>query len=263
MTSPVRASVPATLPLAAGVVVGVAFILTVAAASGVALLSHTDCAKGNSLGTVLYWTPFDLVNAPYLGSTSYSASFELYELYGLTKVTGHGIIGNGNISAGYFETENWTLYAQGNQTVLGPGVSSACEMGFNAEISPTNYTVSFDGTPLQGPGNTSNANEPTAFPLAKPTQPAAEFENGFVEANQPAISTCGTPARELNFTSSSFEILLRLPGSGDSPTIVAMVNSLESFTYQFPSDGGVWSVDNLQQNSSPQGPGLAFSWQPC
>ena len=250
--------------LTVGVAVGVTITLTIVTMGGLALFSHTVCAMGGSVDTVLFWTPFNLVNAPYLGSTNYSANFLVYELFGLTNVTlTKGHVGQGNVSVGgYFETENWTVFSQANTTDVGPGFDRPCTSPYGAVPSPTSFSVSVTGHIFQGPGNTSNANEPTTFSYGVP-QTSAVFANGFISANQPPISTCGTAGKELNVTSSSFDISLTVPGPRGSITTVALVSSHQDFTYYFPANGGTWLVDDLQQNSGLRGPGLAFSWQTC
>jgi hypothetical protein len=248
-----------------GVAVGIVTTLTVATMGGLALFSHTVCARGEVVDTVLFWTPFSLVNAPYLGSSNYSANFLVYELFGLTNVTlTKGHVGQGNVSVGgYFETENWTVFSQTNATDVGPGFNKPCSSPYGAVPSPTNFSTSASGYILQGPGNTSNVNEPTTFPLASSKHPPAVFENGFVSANQPPISTCGAEGKEINFSSSSFDISLMVPGPGGPIITVATVSSQQNFTYYFPANGGTWLVDDLQQNSGLRGPGLAFTWQQC
>jgi hypothetical protein len=248
----------------AGVVVGITIILTVAAIGGVTLFTHTVCVRGEIVANVLFWTPFNLVNAPYLGSTVYYAHFMNWGLFGWTNVTigPPGSLTGGNISTGYFETQNWTVYAQSNQSLYGPGVSQSCKEPFDALMSHTFDDTSVSGEPLQGPGNTSNANEPTTFSYGE-LQTAAVFANGFVSSNQPNISTCGTPAKELNFSSTSFDISLTVSEPLGSVTTIVAIASEESYTYYFPANNGTWLVDDLQLNAGLQGPGLAFSWQPC
>lgn len=252
------------LSLTVGIVVGIAITLTVTTLGGLALFSHTVCVTGGPVDTALFWTPFSLVNAPYIGSSNYSANFPVYEPFGLTNVTlTKGHVGQGNVSVGgYFETENWTVFPQVNATDVGPGFDRPCTVPFKAVPAPTNYSVSYSGYILQGPGNTSNGNEPTTFSYGVP-QASAVFANGFVSANRPPISTCGTSGKQLNASSSSFDISLTFPGQKGSITTVAIVSSQQNFTYYFPANGGTWLVDNLQLNSPLRGPGLAFSWQPC
>ncbi|MGA8303211.1 MAG: hypothetical protein WA691_09435 [Thermoplasmata archaeon] len=230
---------------------------------GLGLFAHAECMDRGSVGTALFWTPFDLANAPYLGSTTYSASFEVYEPFGLTRVTDNDNLSNGNLSAGYFQTENWTVFAQANITESGIGLDNPCAAPFGAAPSPTNFTSSFGGFVLQGPGNTSNVNETTSFPLAPADHPPATFANGFVSANLPPVSTCGTSGRMLNFSSSSFDVSLTIPAPTGLLKTTVSVTSNQKFEYSFPANGGTWLVDDLQENSGLRGPGLAFSWEPC
>lgn len=246
-----------------GVAVGVAITLVVTSTAGLGVLSHVDCVRGQPIGTALYWTPFSLANAPYGGSTTYSANFTLYDLFGRDQISlKSGVVAQGNISAGYFQTENWTVYTQANSSALGPGMNEPCVSEFGATQAPTNFSVSVDGGILQGPGNTTNAGQPTSFDYGYPNR-SAEFSNGFVSANAMSISTCGVPAKVVNFTSTSFEVSLVPTGSQEPTPVEVNVASMETFSYRFPANGGVWMVDDLQENLGLRGPGLAFSWRAC
>ena len=130
-------------------------------------------------------------------------------------------------------------------------------------MSHSNFEVTVDGEPLQGPGNTSNANEPTTFSFGVVPVPSTVFANGFINADRPPVSTCGGPDQELNFSSASFDIYLTVPSPSGDVTTTVDIESTESYTYFFPANSGTWLVDDLQENSGLQGPGLAFSWQPC
>jgi hypothetical protein len=250
--------------LTAGVAAGIVFVVTIATLGGLGMTSHTVCVEGASIGTSLFWTPWSLTNAPYLGSVNFSAHFWLYELFGPTNVTlNKGHLPNGNVSSsGYFETENWTVFAQGNASQSGSGPDQPCTSPYGAERSPTRQTTSNNQVPLERTGNTSNMQEPTSVSLPGLAQ-GALFANGFISANQPPISTCGTSGTELSFSSSSFDISLTVSGPTGPLTIMTSLPSYENFTYDFPANGGTWLIDDLQQNAGLRGPGLAFSWQPC
>ncbi len=224
--------------------------------------SHTSCGVGAAIVTESFWTPYSLTNAPYLGSTNYSASFALFERIGPTQVTlSNGTLGAGNLSTGYFETQNWTAYTLTNQSEVGSGVDTPCLTGYTAIPSAAPVEISVDGEPLQGPGNTSNLNEPTSFDEHPPA--SAVFANGFVSANLPSISTCGRPAESQSFSSRGFDVLLPFETGQTTLSVVVTIISTESFQYHFPADGGTWIVDDLQDGPGMQGPGLAFSWEPC
>jgi hypothetical protein len=248
-----------------GVTVGVVFVLAIAGIGGLSLLSHTNCTLGPSLGNQILWTPFSLVNAPYLGYARYSAQFTVFQPPGSTTVRvtlSEGQVTGGNISAGYFETQNWTVFGEANTSTAGPGQNHPCVSHSVATASAPSFNDVVDGAILQGTGNTSNANEPTSFNDSGP-QSAAGFANGFVSPNQPSVSTCGLPAKELNFSSRSFDFSLPVGGPSDPVATSVTISSLENFTYYFPANGGAWLVDDLQQNAGLRGPGLAFSWQHC
>jgi hypothetical protein len=253
-----------TAALLAGIAIGVVIVVVVASTSGISLLSYTVCGRGGTVGTTLFWTPYSLANAPYLGSSSYAAKFTIFVLDGISTVTlSDGQVANGNLSAGFFVTENWTLFWMTNDSKLGPGTNQPCTSAYGADQAPTNFTSSVDGFVLQGPGNTSNVNEPTTYSQPPDKHALAVFGNGFVSANSQPISTCGASAKELNFSSSSFDVSLTVQGPKGSVTAVASVDSQQNFTYYFPANAGTWLVDDLQSNPGITGPGLAFEWQAC
>jgi hypothetical protein len=253
---------------ATGVVVGTLVVLAIFAAGGWGVLSHTECMRGTAITNEGAWTPFSLVNAPYLGSTVYRAQFMNWGLFGWTNVTigPPGSLTGGNISAGYFETQNWTVFTQSNRSEIGPGLNQPCRAGYAAAMSHTTFDVSDSGFPLQGPGNTSNADEPTSFSgngSVSSQFPSAVFANGFGAPNRPSVSTRGQAATERNFSSTSFDVSLTVTGSEGPITTTIVIISNETYTYYFPANGGTWQVDDLQLNAGLRGPGLAFSWQPC
>jgi hypothetical protein len=246
---------------AVGALVGTAVILAGFTASGLGIVSHTVCKTGQLEADQNFWTPFDLTNAPYGGHTTWGASFYDWELGGYTRtVLSEGNLSNGNISTGYFETENWSVQDQSNSTVVGPGVNTPCTTNYRVVTAPSTRTIVADGPPLQGPGNGSNANEPTTY--APDGYPAATFSNGFVSANEAPISTCGGPGRVLNMSSESFRISFAFHTSKGPLVLMFPVSSLENYTYYFPANFGMWQVDNLSAAGGP-GSGWAFSYSPC
>jgi len=246
----------------AGVVIGALIVVGTISASGFGLQSHTSCVRGPIVADENLWTPFALANSPYLGWTGWNASFSLIDAAGPANYTlTDGFLGRGNLSTGYFQTQNWSVSTQTNQSTMGPGRNQPCSAGFVAMISPPNFSSASDGPPLQGPGNTSNLGEPATF--SPDGRPAAVFDNGFVSANQPQISTCGGPSKEVNFNSSSFDISISVNSTSGPLSIAISISSIERFTYFFPANDGTWLVDDLQENAGLRGPGLAFSWQPC
>jgi hypothetical protein len=259
-----RRRIGSRLALAVGIVVGLVLPLTVFVAGGGGILNYTVCDRGSEVSSANYWTPYSLTNAPYLGHAYYKATFSLLETFGPTKVVATGILTNGNVSTGYFETQNWTFYLQSNVTSNGPGLNNPCASRYAAFPSAPGLDVSSQGLPLQGPGNTSNAGEPTTFSysgwVGRPL-PSAVFSNGFYTANSPSITTCGTTYKEVNLTSTSFQVTFDL-GPGLPPATYTML-SLENWTYSFPANGGTWQVDDLQSNPDGPGGGLAFSWTSC
>lgn len=250
-----------------GVVVGVALSLATFASAGSGVWTHTICVTGALEANQVFWTPWDLTNAPYLGRTIWGASFDNWGLFGPGHVVlSNGNLTNGNVSTGYFETQNWSVYEQSNRTELGPGVNGPCVSPYVVMLAHTLFDQGTDGVPLQGPGNTSNVNEPTSFygfGNVSSHLPTATFANGFVVPNMPPVSTCGEPARSLNFSSTSFDVSITIQTSHGPVPVVFSISSLENYTYYFPANGGTWQVDDLQENTGLRGPGLAFSWTAC
>ncbi len=252
--------------ISAGIAVGIVVSLAVFTSGGAGVFTHTTCAEGGFISDGTFWTPFSLANAPYGGFTTYNASFNTWELLGPTHVNLTGDLSVGNLSTGEFETQNWSVEAQANESTIGPGLNTACSAAYRVVLAHSSYTSTDFGIRLQGPGNTSNVNEPTSFlgpGGSSLTFPAATFANGFADANLPAITTCGSPGRFLNFSSTSFDVSISLQTSHGPSPFVFPIPSIENYTYHFPLNGGTWQVDNLQQNSGLRGPGLAFSWSPC
>jgi hypothetical protein len=246
-----------------GSAVGLVLVIAVAAQGGLSFLWHTSCIEQKFVGEDVFWTPWELVNAPYLGSTVWGGSFHTWGLFGSTHVVlTDGNLSGGNLSTGYFETQNWTVSTMVNQTVLGPGVDHRCSSAFAVNLAHTRFDVSIDGIPLQGPGNTSNSNEPKTFNDSGP-QLAATFANGFTQANAPSITTCGAPGKHLNVSSASFEVAIQMPSLHGPVPVTFSIASLENFTYYFPPGAGTWQVDNLSAPGGPGG-GWAFSFVgPC
>jgi hypothetical protein len=245
-----------------GVAIGLGFAISVLGSGGSGFFSHTICRTGESVGGGTFWTAYSLTNAPYHGTGYYRAEFGLFELLGFTEVNARGDVSNGNLSTGYFETQRWTLYVQSNDTVNGPGLDRPCASRYSASPSTPAPDISAQGLPLQGPGNTSNAGEPTTFNDSD-SIPSVVFSNGFVSTNHAPVTTCGKTATELNFTSDSFDVSITINGTTGSTSAIVSIASVENFTYDFPANGGTWLVDDLQLNPGLRGPGLAFSWQPC
>lgn len=251
------------MSLVLGVMIGSSIaIAIIGAGGGVGLFSHVSCDLGKVAGSETIWTPYSLTNTPYLGRSYYDASFDLFETFGPTHVTLSGAQGKGNISTGYFETQKWTLQNQSNVTVVGPGPIHPCASRYSASPSAPVPDISVQGLPLQGPGNTTNAGEPTTFNDSG-ALPSATFANGFVTANLPPMATCGTSSKELNFSSTSFDISVAINGFAGSASTTLSISSVENYTYYFPGNAGTWLVDDLQLNIPLRGPGLAFSWEPC
>lgn len=252
------------LALSVGIAVGIVLPLLVFVGGGGGVLSHAICVSGSPVSNATVWTPFSLTNAPYLGSTVYRAHFANWELFGWTNVT-IGPPGSltGNVSTGYFETQNWTLYSESNRSLAGPGLNRYCESEYTVLMSHTQFDVSVSGEPLQGLGNASNVNEPTTFTYGHSGHSSAIFANGFTSANAAPVSTCGTHASELNFTSTSFEISMTFSTVSGPVSTIVTISSAENYTYLFPANGGTWQVDDLQNNPGLVGPGLAFRWTAC
>lgn len=249
------------LAVALACAVVVALLVSVPYAAGFGLIFHESCSTDRLVSNENIWTPFALVNAPYLGTTAWGATFSLIELLGPTKVVlSNGVLGKGNLSTGYFETQNWSVYSQSSTIVLGSGSNRPCTAPFDSALSKPSFDVSYDGFPLQGPGNTSNVNETTFF--SPDGRPSMTFNNGYTMANTPAISTCERQSTEAVIRSSSFIVLNPLASSAAGSNVSVAIESFESFSYFFPADSGTWQIDNLSARGGPGG-GWAFSYSPC
>lgn len=252
--------------LAIGVAVGLTLTTVVSVAGGVELAAHTQCSLSGPVGQGIFWTPWALVNAPYNGSVTWTAQFELFEKgmgLVLVNLSGPPHTSNESVATGYFETENWTVYFQTNVTRWGPGTNAPCGKRFVAEPSAPAYDVGVDGPVLQGPGNTSNVNEPTTFNYRNGPYPSAVFANEFEAPNLPNITTCDGPSKTVNFSSAGFQVGLILASTHGPVSMTLTIVSAEHFVYLFPADGGTWEVDDLLDNPGLTGPGLAFAWSPC
>lgn len=257
----------AAYPSAVGAAVGVATVVLAAGLGGYGLFTHEICVVGQAVAKGTFWTPYELVNIPYGGSTVYSSRFTIYDVFGTTVVTvNNATLSGANLSSGYFETELWSLHPEENGTAAGPGVNSRCGARFFVNASAPGFDVGVDAW-LQGPGNTSNVNEPTTFDdndSASPYPlPPASFSNGFIASNLPNISTCGRGASEQNMSSDSLQVGLTLATAGGPLAVAVTIHSTERFTYHFPSNGGIWLEDDLEANPGLKGPGIAFEWLPC
>ncbi len=241
-------------------VIGILVVGVVLTSGGLGFASHIVCST-DYIVDQNFWTPFDLTNAPYGGYTHWGAVFDNWGLFGPAHVVlSDGNLSDGNLSTGYFETQNWSVYSQGNLTAWGPGVNTPCTSAYSVKLAHSTFDVSADGPPLQGPGNTSNVNEPTDYsPDGRPT---AVFANGFMQSNMPAVSTCGKPTQTLNVTSQSFDVTAMFQTIHGPVSVTFPIQSLETFSYYFPANGGTWQVDNLSAPGGPGG-GWAFSYSPC
>jgi hypothetical protein len=250
-----------------GAVSGVVIVLVVVAIqlSNPTLLGleHYACLKGAQIASEYNWTPDELVNSPYGGSTS--ASFRA------GANGGGGPNGNGSTSAN-FVMQEWNVSAVDRVLVSGSGPDISCPSfeATNAPNAPTSEQPGgCSGCLIYGDGNLSDATEPTQFSFSGSS--SVIIHNGFTARNSGNISTCGGPAKQIKVTSTNltFDIPFPVPQGEeyvDESVYSAFGLTIGSYwvdySYEFPANFGTWDVDNLSAPGGPGG-GWAFSYSPC
>jgi len=244
--------------VATGIVLGL--IVSLAGLSGTLdPLERTVCAKGSTIYTSGFGQiPAVLMNAPYGGSVLGTAYFPA-SLRNSTVPVGieAGDSNGGADSAGI--GAKVSVAALTNQTALGPGVSRSCTHPFVASVVLVGGI--WLGTQIMGPGNRSDAAEPTVL-LDYPSN--ISFANGFDAANSANISTCGGPAQTAALTSNFLTLWVTFASGGTAHSVSFEVPiATDQFSYTFPADFGTWAVDNLSEPAGPGG-GWAFDYLgPC
>ncbi len=254
---------------------------------------HYYWGLGNPVGSTYLWTPLILVNSPYGGCASASASQSFKVKYSVvdwssctqsgstSKLSG---IKNG-AAEGYFGLDQWTIYP----VVLkwspsGGGCPGPKPANYVAEITNTKY----DGTDhittynLLPPGSKSDSNEITHF--TKNGFNSITFYNGFNTnnwgKNSADITFCPSGSGYYSFTTqykheigTSFSINAVFSGTvyivSGSLSLIANNGVWDwgtfsyhyySFTYKFPNSiGGKYEMEALNTGNS-KNMAYAFRW---
>lgn len=222
-------------------------------------LLHSQCEARGVAGTFNAQIPALLLNSPYGGLAWGNVSFVPGFLP--NNVTGEGTRdSNGGADWAGFDS-NVIVDSVENATVWGAGENAPCASPYSITLGPTGNLA--QGIPIMGPGNVSDALEPTT--IANGTLSNVYFSNGFTVSNGADVSTCGETAKSLPQVVSSYLILtFRFVSAGQShvvPFDLPMTSS--QYHYWFPANFGTWQVDNLSAPGGPGG-GWAFNYVgPC
>jgi hypothetical protein len=234
--------------------------------------THFACEKGKELASQFNWTPDLFLSAPYGGS--------VWGQVENSRGSDSGGARNGEVAMAFAMIE-WNLSSVNRVLVAGPGSSPACPTYFAEgapNLPPWQQSGGCVGCDLIGPGNQSDASEPSSFNVSlwnssgSMGATSTTFHEGFTEDNNGTVSTCGGPARELNVTSKNlhFEVPFRLPhgtvvfeASVYNLVLINQWGYTANFTYFFPADFGTWEIDNLTLGANSPGSGLAFEYSPC
>ena len=220
---------------------------------------HSQCETRQAEGTFNVQIPALLLNSPYGGLAWGNVSFVPGFLP--NDVTGEGTRdSNGGADWAGFDSKV-ILSSVENVTAWGAGENTRCTSPYALTLEPTGNLS--QGIPIMGPGNSSDALEPTT--ISGGTLPSVSFDNQFVVSNGDNVSTCGGSAKSLPLVVSSYLILsFRFNSTGQSheaPLDLPITSS--QYHYWFPANFGTWQVDNL---SEPGGPGGGWSFNfvgPC
>jgi len=268
-----------TIPVALGVVAGTLIALLPLAISNpnVGLLQHTICRTGTRIGNVTEWRPDAIVEAPFTGSESGTLIEWGNTSIAHIRVVEHPHAEDGNVTAWEVNPVNWTLFAERNVTLLGPGAESRCTDSVLGILSPP----SLAGGTVYSPIATSlerdaplphYLNSSALCQLVLNATPrcagSVTFDVGFAYATG-EIDTCGSPSpSHLSVKSHSLPVGVPFNITGRAGTARASLENGPAgsidvwYNYTFPANGGVWLYDDLSITSK-LGAGLAFSYSSC
>ena len=243
------------------------FLLTMSTfATSSSASSNVPCTQ-SAVYDVSYWTPVILLNSPFGGSSSASASvsytgqytFGNYQSSTSTESTQSISASNGG-AQGLFELDDWR-YIQYSPSGC-PGIVVMHSTSGNY----LTYT-------LLASGSSSESNEITSFSYNGYS--SITFYNAYSTNNDGSIDTC--PGGGYTFTASttqtsseSVSVSFTAAGYVASGTLDIAISSstsnTNSFAYNFPGGYGTWYYDSLngQTGSGSSGAGaLGFSYSPC
>ncbi len=241
--------------------------------AGWAPLLHHSCDTSGVAGTSTLWVPLSILNAPYGGKGFVNSSIPS-GFFGTSANTNPpnlvgGWAGNGSVWGGFYKV-NATVYYVSNSTEWGPGSNVACRDPFaislRSVIPGQGYEgelFTWPGAPLFGPNSSSDQFEPNRLYFSSaPGDSSAYFSNGFTLPNLRNLTTCGLPAKTFSTSSTGLTIRIPFDVGGRNETQSLTLPWIQSFNYWFPSNFGVWQVDDLSAPGGPGG-GWAFSYSPC
>lgn len=235
------------------------------------LVLHWSCTNETLVGhRIDSWIPAVLVNSPF-GGTGTGVGWFPWTFPGVWNgpppppgnnlKIGVGIdLTNGTAGAALFEV-NLSFYRIGNESVFGPGANVRCTSQFRVvPLAPYQYGTATRLTPK--PSNTSDFGEPTNV-ITPNGNSSPSFENSYISANSPSVSTCGGPPfMRPMIISSRLTLDFPVEIDGRNYTVPYDLPVEQLFNYTFPANFGTWQIDNLS-TPGERGGGWAFSYSPC
>jgi hypothetical protein len=261
--------------VAGGVVISIVLVAMTLASPSPVPWEHYTCVRGTQLASEYNWTPEEISNSPFGGWGNAT--------FGVTPGGGGGGPNHNGAATMFFGMDEWNLSMVNRVLVSGLGPSESCptyEIDSYPNLPAWQQSGGCGGCTVLGPGNTSDASEPSQFNISIWGGPGSVgatsviFHNGFVLPNEPSVSTCGGPAQQHNMTSTmlTFQVPFSTPHgeltfnesvyTSDTQAPIPSGSYWEDFAYWFPSNFGMWQIDNLSAPGGPGG-GWAFSYSPC
>ena len=261
MTPPSKMSTRAPAALAGGVTIALVLCLAVPTfAGGWSPVFHHTCSLSRLLATENpRMLPAVLVNSPY-GGTGTGMGIVVWPSF----KTGWGTSVENGTSGLVAFTSGLSLYQTQNRSGWGPGPNLPCTSpyglvrfpppanGAGSALIPTvsDLTDQGEASDVSVYGNVSNLSSDIYL------------NNGFVQANAPAVSTCDGPGVSRQTEASAFTVAVPFEVFGRTLIVPITLQFVQRFSYTFPANFGTWQVDNLSAPGGPGG-GWAFSYSPC
>jgi len=216
---------------------------------------HSACQAGPRVLFETAQVPALLINSPYGGHAWANVTFPSTFLPGGLFQMGSQSW-NGSTSWSGFQS-NVSVYGTLNETVWGPGPNVRCTQPYFVSLAPIGNPSL--GIWILGPGNTSDHQEPNVLFVGG----TITFSNGFQAPNEPDVSTCGGSSQSISMSSYSLTLWVSFQSDGGNRSApVQLPIVVTTFHYWFPSDFGIWQIENLSAPGGPGG-GWAFSYSPC
>ncbi len=232
--------------------------------AGWAPILHSSCGARDSITQQQGWVPAVLGNSPYGGRT-YANGTVPADIPGTPGYpAGSSRLGIpiwDGMAVGVFLDLNVSVSRSQNSTVWGPGSNVRCSgpyfVSWQAPYGVGRGAV--QPTQIATPSNLSDVGEASTISTGGHS---FVFANGFISANHPPISTCGTSGVSENVTAPGFIIWAPIPLNSSNPTVPIPLPFEVDFHYLFPANFGTWQIDDLSAPGGPGG-GWAFSYSPC